>query len=125
MFHHRVKIKDFLHIKPLLRWVLDSLLSPSCLACSERARAAGHCLRCFSVVHFVAAPLCGVCTSLARLSCTLPTYLVPLHEARRRLRHCNEAVLRCPAPAGSTLSGRGRWSGALQPSAAGPTILKS
>ena len=49
-------------MKPLLRWILDSVLPPSCLACSEMVQADGQlCLKCFGSANFVTAPLCDCC----------------------------------------------------------------
>ncbi|WP_026440128.1 ComF family protein [Acidocella facilis] len=49
-------------MKPLLRWVLDSVLPPSCLACHRLVEAQGQlCLDCFKTAHFITAPLCACC----------------------------------------------------------------
>ncbi|MDE2240525.1 MAG: ComF family protein [Rhodospirillales bacterium] len=49
-------------MKPLLRWVLDSVLPPSCLVCDEAVEAQGQlCLKCFTTANFVTAPLCNCC----------------------------------------------------------------
>ncbi len=49
-------------MKPLLRWVLDSVLPPSCLVCDETVEAEGQlCVNCFRSANFVTAPLCGCC----------------------------------------------------------------
>jgi ComF family protein len=62
VFHQRVKIEDFLHMKPLLRWVLDSVLPPSCLVCAEPVEAEGQlCVNCFRRANFVTAPFCACC----------------------------------------------------------------
>lgn len=49
-------------MKPLLRWVLDSVLPPSCLVCDETVEAEGQlCLNCFRTANFITAPLCACC----------------------------------------------------------------
>ncbi|HTQ71807.1 MAG TPA: ComF family protein [Acidocella sp.] len=49
-------------MKPLLRWVLDSVLPPSCLVCTEAVEAEGQlCLKCFNTANFITAPLCACC----------------------------------------------------------------
>ena len=49
-------------MKPLLRWILDSVLPPSCLVCHETVQADGQlCLKCFNTANFVSAPLCACC----------------------------------------------------------------
>ncbi|WP_298214598.1 double zinc ribbon domain-containing protein [Acidocella sp.] len=49
-------------MKPLFRWILDSVLPPSCLACSETVEAEGQfCAKCFSKAEFITAPLCERC----------------------------------------------------------------
>ncbi len=49
-------------MKPLLRWVLDSLLPPSCLACDTPVEKEGQfCLGCFKAANFLTAPFCQTC----------------------------------------------------------------
>jgi ComF family protein len=49
-------------MKPLFRWVLDSVLPPSCLVCDKTVEAQGQlCLNCFRTANFVTAPLCACC----------------------------------------------------------------
>ena len=49
-------------MKPLLRWVLDSVLPPSCLLCAEPVEADGQfCLSCFNKVNFITPPFCACC----------------------------------------------------------------
>lgn len=49
-------------MKPLLRWILDSVLPPSCLVCSEPVEADGQfCLACFKRVNFITPPFCACC----------------------------------------------------------------
>ncbi|MGE4482457.1 ComF family protein [Acidocella sp.] len=49
-------------MKPLFRWVLDSVLPPSCLVCSEPVEAEGQlCLDCFRKANFISPPLCAHC----------------------------------------------------------------
>lgn len=49
-------------MKPLLRWLLDSVLPPSCLVCSEPVEADGQfCLACFKNVNFITPPFCACC----------------------------------------------------------------
>ena len=49
-------------MKPLFRWVLDSVLPPSCLVCDEAVEAEGQlCVNCFRTANFVTAPLCACC----------------------------------------------------------------
>lgn len=49
-------------MKPLLRWVLDSVLPPSCLVCQEPVAADGQfCLSCFKKVSFITPPFCACC----------------------------------------------------------------
>lgn len=49
-------------MNPLLRWVLDSVLPPSCLVCSEPVEADGQfCLACFKRVNFITQPFCACC----------------------------------------------------------------
>ncbi len=49
-------------MKPLFRWILDSVLPPSCLACSETVDAEGQfCAKCFSKAEFITTPLCERC----------------------------------------------------------------
>ncbi|MBU6418322.1 MAG: ComF family protein [Proteobacteria bacterium] len=49
-------------MKPLFRWVLDSVLPPSCLVCDKTVEAQGQlCLKCFTTANFVTAPLCACC----------------------------------------------------------------
>lgn len=49
-------------MKPLFRWVLDSVLPPSCLACDQSVQSDGQlCLKCFNTANFVTAPLCDCC----------------------------------------------------------------
>ena len=49
-------------MKPLLRWILDSVLPPSCLVCSEPVASDGQfCVTCFTKVNFIAPPFCACC----------------------------------------------------------------
>jgi ComF family protein len=49
-------------MKPLLRWMLDTLLPPSCLACDAPVEKAGQfCLLCFRPANFITAPFCACC----------------------------------------------------------------
>ena len=49
-------------MKPLLRWVLDTLLPPTCLACDTPVEKEGQfCLNCFKAANFITAPFCRIC----------------------------------------------------------------
>lgn len=49
-------------MKPLLRWILDSVLPPSCLLCAEPVEADGQfCLSCFNRINFITPPFCTCC----------------------------------------------------------------
>lgn len=49
-------------MKPLLRWMLDTVLPPSCLACDAPVEKQGQfCLDCFRTANFVSAPYCRCC----------------------------------------------------------------
>lgn len=49
-------------MKPLLRWLLDSVLPPSCLVCSEPVTSDGQfCVTCFGKVSFITPPFCRRC----------------------------------------------------------------
>ncbi|WP_298284404.1 ComF family protein [Acidocella sp.] len=49
-------------MKPLLRWMLDTVLPPSCLACDAPVEREGQfCLNCFRAACFITAPVCAVC----------------------------------------------------------------
>jgi len=49
-------------MKPLFRWLLDTVLPPTCLACDALVEKEGQfCLDCFRAANFVSAPLCRCC----------------------------------------------------------------
>lgn len=49
-------------MKPLLRWMLDTLLPPACLACDMPVEKEGQfCAGCFPAANFISAPLCACC----------------------------------------------------------------
>jgi ComF family protein len=49
-------------MKPLLRWMLDTLLPPSCLACDTPVEKEGQfCLGCFRAANFITSPFCKCC----------------------------------------------------------------
>ena len=49
-------------MKPLFRWLLDTVLPPSCLACDAPVEKEGQfCVACFKSANFVSAPLCRCC----------------------------------------------------------------
>ncbi|WP_297367023.1 ComF family protein [Acidocella sp.] len=49
-------------MKPLLRWMLDTVLPPSCLACDAPVEREGQfCLNCFRAANFITEPVCALC----------------------------------------------------------------
>ncbi len=49
-------------MKPLLRWLLDTVLPPTCLACDTPVEKEGQfCVGCFKAANFVAGPVCRCC----------------------------------------------------------------
>ncbi len=49
-------------MKPLLRWLLDTVLPPTCLACETPVEKEGQfCVPCFKAANFVSAPVCRCC----------------------------------------------------------------
>jgi ComF family protein len=55
-------VKNFLHAPPPLRWLLDTLLPASCLACDAPVEDDGQfCLPCFRGAQFISAPYCACC----------------------------------------------------------------
>jgi ComF family protein len=49
-------------MKPLLRWILDTVLPPTCLACDTPVEKEGlFCASCFRAANFVSAPFCRCC----------------------------------------------------------------
>lgn len=49
-------------MKPLLRWILNSVLPASCLLCSEPVESDGQfCISCFRRVNFITSPFCACC----------------------------------------------------------------
>jgi ComF family protein len=49
-------------MKPLFRWILDTVLPPSCLACDAPVEKEGQfCVGCFRSANFVSAPFCRCC----------------------------------------------------------------
>jgi ComF family protein len=87
VFHHRREIKDSLHMKPLLRWLLDTLLPPTCLACDAPVEKEGQfCVACFKSANFISAPLC--------LCCGVP---LPYAEAGGQMQKCPACTEVAPA----------------------------
>jgi len=78
----RRAIKNLVHLAPPLRWLLDTLLPASCLACDAPVEDDGQfCLPCFRAASFISAPFCATCG-------------VPLPFAAASLcRHCLEHPL--------------------------------
>ncbi len=49
-------------MKPLFRWLLDTVLPPTCLACDAPVEKEGQfCVACFKAANFVSAPFCRCC----------------------------------------------------------------
>lgn len=49
-------------MKPLFRWILDTVLPPTCLACDAPVEKEGQvCAGCFKSANFVSAPFCRCC----------------------------------------------------------------
>lgn len=71
-------------MKPLLRWILDSVLPPSCLVCSEPVQADGQfCAVCFGKVNFITSPFCACCG--------VPFNFQPAFGAEHLCMACNES----------------------------------
>jgi ComF family protein len=55
-------VENLLHGLPPLRWLIDTLLPPSCLACDAPVEADGlFCAPCFRTAQFISAPYCACC----------------------------------------------------------------
>ena len=49
-------------MKPLFRWLLNTVLPPTCLACAATVEKEGQfCVACFKAANFVSAPFCRCC----------------------------------------------------------------
>lgn len=69
-------------MKPLLRWILDSVMPPSCLVCSEPVVADGQfCVACFAKVNFITQPFCACCG--------VPFSFQPALGKEQLCMHCN------------------------------------
>lgn len=74
-------------MKPLLRWMLDTVLPPSCLACDRLVEKEGQfCLECFRAANFISAPFCRCCG--------VP---LPYAEAGGPSRKCSPCEAEAPA----------------------------
>ncbi|WP_297491071.1 ComF family protein [Acidocella sp.] len=74
-------------MKPLFRWLLDTVLPPSCLACDTPVEKEGQfCVTCFKSANFVSAPLCRCCG--------VP---LPYAEAGGGVRKCPSCIATAPA----------------------------
>ena len=73
-------------MKPLLRWMLDTVLPPSCLACDTPVERVGQfCLDCFRRANFIAGPVCRCCG--------VP---LPYAEAGGQPRYCHACTAQPP-----------------------------
>lgn len=94
-------------MKPLLRWLLDSVLPPSCLVCAEPVAADGQfCLRCFKNVNFISPPFCACCgvpfgfqqSGDAGLLCSACKAAPPAYELARAAIKYDETARRMILP---------------------------
>ncbi len=84
-------------MKPLFRWLLDTVLPPTCLACETPVEKEGQfCVSCFKAANFVSAPFCRCCgvplpfagASGTPLKCESCTEAAPAFtQARAALRY--------------------------------------
>lgn len=84
-------------MKPLLRWILDTVLPPACLACDTPVEKEGQfCAACFKAANFVSAPFCSCCgvplpyaeAGVGRLKCAPCIEAAPAFtQARAALRY--------------------------------------
>jgi len=74
-------------MKPLFRWLLDTVLPPTCLACDTPVEKEGQfCVACFKSANFVSAPLCRCCG--------VP---LPFAEAAGEMQKCQSCTAEAPA----------------------------